>query len=122
MQPSEGTAIRVFGGYDFEPTWLGSRQDVRGQFLKWIPGQNESDACVVALDDELTAEGLVGGIRQTVSGRYLVLELRYTGENWHSTGTVHVELIGEEPPSLRWGERKTGAWVESHATYEVDSR
>lgn len=121
VQPGEGTRVRVFGGYDFEPAWLGDRSDVSGRFLKWIPGQNTPDACVVVLDDELTAEGLVGGTRRTVSGRYLVLEPRKIAENWASTGTVHVELLGEEPPSVGWGMREMGAWVESHATYEVES-
>ena len=121
VQPIGGSPVRVSGGYDFEPAWLGSDQAVRGKLLKWIPGQNETDACVVILDDELTAEGLAGGSRKTVSGRYIVLELRYKDQVWESTGTVHVELLGEEPPPLHWGEREIGAWVESHATYDFES-
>lgn len=112
-----GTLVRISGGYDFEPTWLSGADSVAGSVLKWIPGQNSAPACVVLLDSQLTAEGDVDGRRQLRTGVHLVLELRYTGQGWEHSGTVHVELCAQEPSALRWQDREHGAWVESHATY-----
>lgn len=121
MRFSAGTPITVGGGYDFEPQWLGGREHVTGRVEKWIPGQNSEPACVVRLDEPLTASGDVHGKRQECSGRFLVLGLRYVGQEWERSGTVHVELCETEPESRPWGERDAGAWVESHATYTVQS-
>lgn len=81
----------------------------------WIPGQNDNLACVVKLDSPLTAEGDVRGRRQTVTGRYVVLETRYADQAWGRTGTVHIELCEAMPASQPWADRTVGAWVESHA-------
>lgn len=114
-----GTRIRLSGGYDHEPAWLSGRRFVLGNVVAWIPGQNEQPACVVELDEALTAEGDVRGQRSTVTGRYVVLELRYVGASWEDDGVVHVELCHEMPDQRPWAERDVGAWVESHATYEA---
>jgi hypothetical protein len=53
------------------------------------------------------------------SGSFLVLELRYVGQTWEPTGTVHLELCESEPEGKAWGERVLGAWIESDATCEV---
>lgn len=115
----EGTRVTVSGGYDFEPAWLAGGDEVAGAVLKWIPGQNEERACVVLLDEPLTATGDVRGKREERTGRHLVLELRYTGQVWEAEGTVHVELCDSEPVSVAWANREVGAWVESHATYRA---
>lgn len=116
-----GDRVRLFGGYDMEPKWLNGKRSIEGVVLKWIQGQNANPACVVNLDEELTATGDVHGRSRTVTGRYVVLESRYAGQSWRERGTVHVELCDSEPPDLRWQQRDAGAWVESHASYEVIS-
>jgi hypothetical protein len=115
-----GHRLLVGGGYDLEPQCLGGQANVRGVVLKRIPGQNAEPACVVLLNEPLTAEGLVGTRREVVTGSHLVLELRYEGQSWERSGTVHVELCPSEPPSLKWGDRSPGARVESHATYTFE--
>jgi hypothetical protein len=96
---------------------LGGLEHVTGQVEKWIPGQNSTPACVVRLDKPLTATGDVRGEREQRTGEFLILELRYVGQEWESSGTVHVELCETEPEDKPWAEREVGAWVESHATY-----
>ena len=117
MQRSSGTRITVGGGYEYEPEWLSGRQTVTGRVEKWIPGQNTQPACVVRLDEPLAATGEVKGKREQRTGGFLVLELRYVGQVWEQSGTVHVELCETEPEDKPWSEREVGAWVESHATY-----
>ena len=117
MQRSTGTRITVGGGYEYEPEWLARSHQVTGQVEKWIPGQNTQPACVVRLDEPLTATGDVKGRREQRTGGFLVLELRYAGQVWEQSGTVHVELCETEPEAKAWADRETGAWVESHATY-----
>lgn len=97
MQRRHGTRITVGGGYAFEPEWLAGREHVTGRVEKWIPGQNSEPACVVRLDAPLTASGLVHGKREQRTGTFLVLELRYDGQEWDPSGTVHVELCETEP-------------------------
>jgi hypothetical protein len=117
VQRRTGTAVTISGGYDFEPLWLAGKEHVAGQVEKWLPGQNTKPALVVRLDEPLTASGLVRGKREHLTGEFVVLELRYAGQEWESSGTVHVELCGTEPDDKTWAEREAGAWVESHATY-----
>ncbi|WP_133176389.1 hypothetical protein [Nocardioides currus] len=119
MTVKSGSRVAVSGGYDFEPEWLGGAQAVTGRVAKWIPGQNSQPACVVLLDFPLIAIGDVRGRRERREGRYIVLGLRYQGQEWETSGTVHVELLASEPTDLPWSEREQGAWVESHATYTV---
>lgn len=114
-----GNRIRLSGGYDFEPQWLGGRSFVEGRVTGWVPGQNEEPACVVLLDDTLSAEGLVHGDRREVTGRHVVLQLRYRDAQWENSGVVHVELCESMPQQAAWPDRAVGAWVESHASYEV---
>jgi hypothetical protein len=105
-----------------EPAWLGGRDAVDGVVAKWIAGQNAEPACVVELDEPLTATGSVKGQTQTITGRVLVLEQRYVGATWADRGTVHVELCDFDPDDTSWATRRAGAWVESHASYtRVDS-
>jgi hypothetical protein len=115
--PNAGDRLEVSGGYDFEPNWLDGRAKVEGIVVKRIPGQNVQPACVVLLDEPLTATGDIRGKRESTKGSYLVAELRYAGQQWESEGTVHVELCGFEPEDRPWAERPVGVWVESHATY-----
>ena len=76
---------------------------------------------MVRLDAPLTATGLVHGRREQRTGEFLVLELRYAGQEWEQSGTVHVEVWQHEPDDKAWTDREVGAWVESHATYSFPS-
>jgi hypothetical protein len=40
----------------------------------------------------------------------LVLELRYIGQEWGRSGTVHVELCQDEPEGDASEDREQGAW------------
>jgi hypothetical protein len=106
--PGAGDRLRLSGGYDMEPEWLGGQRYVEGVITRFIPGQNEAAAAVVKLDEPLRSG--------TATGEYLVLELRYVGAGWTDTQTVHVELCDFEPEAKAWQQRKQGKWVESHAT------
>ncbi len=114
-----GALVEIGGGYDYEPAWLSGREAVTGQVIKWIPRTSGGVDCVVFLEKALTATGDVRGRRETRTGRYLVLGLRYAEQRWERTGTVHVELCNEEPAFASWADRVPGAWVESHATYRL---
>lgn len=105
-----GDRVKLSGGYDFEPSWLGGIAYYRGVVSAFIPGQDEAPAAVVRLDHTITAKGTTGEI--------VVLELRYVGQDWESTGTVHVELCDFLPEEKPWQQRRQGKWVESHATYK----
>jgi hypothetical protein len=105
-----GDRVRLFGGYDMQPTWLGDADHYMGTVESFIPGQNESPAAIVRLDRPITVEG--------VSGEVVVLELRYVGSEWSEGGTVHVELCDFVPEPKSWPQRRQGKWVESNASYE----
>ena len=108
-----GQRVRVYGGYDYEPTWLeGSPDGYTGTVIEFIPGQNTEPAAVVELDDAIE----VGDAR----GKYFVLEQGWVGVRWGQTSPrIHVELCDFKPESKRWQDRRQGAWVESHATFEA---
>lgn len=56
-------------------------------------GQNPRPACVVRLDEPLTATGLVHGQRDQRTGTCLALEeVGYVGPEWEPSGMVNVEL------------------------------
>lgn len=122
MPIQAGDRITIAGGYEEPAEWLGGRDAVGGVIVKWIPVENRAPACVVKLDAPLTATGDVCGKRETRTGSFLVLGLRYVGQQWDDSGTVHVELCEAEPPDVAWGQREPGVWVESHATYVIGKR
>jgi hypothetical protein len=105
---SEGDRVRMSGGYDMEPRWLQEQTHYLGRVSGFIPGQNDTPALVVELDSPISVEGM--------TGRILVLELRYVGAQWGATNIVHVELCDFQPELKAWKYRKQGKWVESHAT------
>jgi len=106
----EGDRIQIGGGYDMEPKWSNGKQHYFGTVEKFIPGQNETPAAVIELDEKASFENMVG--------KYIVLELRYVGAKWKEKETVHVELCDFKPEGKSWQERKRGKWVESHASYK----
>ena len=115
MRPKEelqtlhvGDRVRLSGGYDMEPNWLRGQSFYLGILTDFIPGQNDTPAAVVDLDEPITIDELTGNI--------LVLELRYVGAEWRTRATVHVELCDFIPEPKSWKYRRQGKWVESHAT------
>ena len=106
-----GDRVRLSGGYDMEPPWLCGGAGYNGRVERFIPGQNDEMAAVVRFDAPISIEGITAEIA--------VLELRYEGQTWSHTGTVHIELCDFDPPAERWQNRKRGKWVESHATYKA---
>jgi hypothetical protein len=103
-----GRRVRVSGGYDMDPAWLGGADGCVGTVERFIPGQNDTPAVVVRLDHAISA-------RQT-TGQVLVLELRHERASWQDGVTVHVELCSFDPEDARWQDRRRGEWIESHAT------
>jgi hypothetical protein len=104
-----GDRVRLSGGYEFEPHWLAGNSGYFGAVRAFIPGQNETPAAVVRLDEPITFEGTTGDV--------VVLELRYVGAKWKATETVHVELCEFMPEPVASELRRYGKWIESHATY-----
>lgn len=105
-----GDRLRLSGGYDIRPEWLGGREHYPGVLTAFIPGQNEEPAAVVRLDTPITVDG--------VTGDTVVMETRYEGARWTEAGVVHLELCDFVPEPRRWQDRRQGKWIESHASYE----
>lgn len=119
-----GDRIWVGGGYaaNIEPEWMAAAGGDRyyGTVIEFIPGQNEQLAPVVELDEEIVLPAGAGAVRgQELRGKYLVLELGHKGTDWSTPQPrTHVELCDFRPEPRRWQERRQGAWVESHATWD----
>jgi hypothetical protein len=117
-----GDRIWVGGGYD-QAEWMAVARDGPGYWgtvIEFIPGQNVQPSAVVELDDEVVLPEGAGAVRgREVRGRFLVLELGHEGTDWSTPRPrIHVELCDFRPERKRWQERRQGAWVESHATYD----
>ena len=111
---NEGDRVFLSGGYDMEPLWLCGRRGHRGVIERMIPGQNDQPAALVKLDEPIEVDG--------VTGRYLVMELRYVGAAWNvPSATAHVELCDFVPEAKPWKNRRQGKWVESHSTIELET-
>jgi len=104
-----GDRIRLSGGYEMEPRWLAGKDCYFGTVVEFIPGQNQTPATVVKLDEPIIFNDTTGDI--------VILELRYEGAKWGKKGTVHIELCNFVPEAASWKSRKQGKWVESHASY-----
>jgi len=103
--------IEIYAGEDIDPLFLRNppANSRTGKVIKFIPGQNRRKAAVVHLD------GIISGNK--ITGKYLVLELRYAGQSWRTEGPVHLELCDFEPENKKWKHRKQGEWIESHAAF-----
>jgi hypothetical protein len=107
----KGDRVRLYGGYEMEPKWLGGKDAHFGRCLGFIRGQNKQLAAVIELDEEVTFGNRAGTI--------VVLELRYAGARWGKKEIVHLELCDFMPEDKAWDERKQGEWIESHAICQV---
>lgn len=108
-----GDKIELFGGYDYDPLYLKNppAESRTGKVIKFIKGQNESPAAVIKLDNKISGDSLTGDI--------VILELRHEGQNWFTTGPVHIELCNFEPENKSWNDRQKGEWVEAAASFRI---
>jgi hypothetical protein len=104
-----GNRIRLSGGYDAHPTWLGARKTIDGEVLDFVANEAVQSA-IVRLDEIITAKDLTSKIVR--------LSLRYQGARWSSSEIVHVELLPDMPTV---GASTGSVWIESHARYRVVS-
>ena len=110
--PNPGEKIHLAGGYFHEPDYLReSPEGYTATVVKYIPGQNNTDALVAKLDQPLSGNGSIGS--------YVTLKNRYTNAKWCGEGIVQVELCNFEPEDTAWEQRRKGVWIESAATYKV---
>jgi hypothetical protein len=106
-----GDRLRLYGGYDMEPHWLNGKETFTGKCVAFIKGQNKQLAAVVELDEPISFDD--------ITGKTVVLELRYVGASWTKSEVVHVELCDFIPEDKAWKDRAQGVWVESHASYAI---
>ena len=101
MQIVVGDRVRISGGYDVEPVWLHGELFYTGTICSFIPGQNSTPALVVELDHPIKVDA--------VTGRTVVLELRYEDAVWTEENVVHVELCDFVPEAKPWQHRRQGS-------------
>lgn len=108
-----GDKIELSGGYNYDPLFLKNPPASKrsGTVIKFIKGQNESQAAVVKLDQVISGEKITGDI--------VVLELRYVGQTWQEPTPVHIELCDFMPEDKTWKDRKQGEWIEAAATVKL---
>ncbi len=108
-----GDKIELFGGYDYDPLYLENPASSNriGKVTRFIKGQNDELAAVVKLENSISGKSSTGNV--------LVLELRWEGQNWLTTGPVHIELCNFEPEDKPWKERVKGEWMEAAASFKI---
>lgn len=111
-----GDWIRLAGGCETEPKWLGGRDYIEGQIVTFIDSANRGRAAVVKLREAPPASAFPSDIA--------VLYLRYKHAQWKARHEiVHVELW-RHSPSLEEIDTASDAVrtrVESHASYRAVS-
>lgn len=112
-----GDRVRLSGGFEPRPVWMGGQQSFEGKIVRFVPGTHEPLAAVVRLDTPISLTDVRNG--KMVSGDVLVLELRFFGAQWKDSETVQIELRDSLPERKPADQRSHGLWVESHATYRV---
>src|SRR5690606_23341936 len=75
-----GDRVRLSGGYDMEPRWLNGCHSYFGECIGFIPGANGQLAAVIRLDSSISFDSMTGS--------YVVLQLRYVGARWSKHETV----------------------------------
>ncbi|HEX8169273.1 MAG TPA: hypothetical protein VF824_01895 [Thermoanaerobaculia bacterium] len=116
-----GDRIRISGGYDSPPLWLGGREYVDGsvvQFRTTDPAA-KSVSAVVKLDSPITTRGFASDV--------VMMHLRFVNARWGQHETVHLELVSSPPAAGQEFNGETGydardGWIESHAGYRVIAR
>lgn len=108
-----GDRIRLSGGYDIPPPWLGGRDSITGHVVAFAETDVSRPAAVVKLDEVITFEELNSDI--------VMLYLRYKDGRWGAGDVVHLELWRQMPPSHVSQEIDSDVrkWVESHVSYRI---
>ena len=98
------------------------------EFRDMVRNNNGDIAKYVVIDNRktvkvyLTPQGktkYADKLKKNISGKIIVLELRYAGASWTKNEVVHVELCNFMPEDKPWKDRAQGVWVESHASYAI---
>lgn len=104
--------IRLSGGYESDPPWLGMRSHIDGRVIAFIDSEAHR-AAIVRLDEPIAFE--------SITSQIVVLYLRYKDAKWKQHEIVHLELWRYAPQAEQI-DRATDhdrQWIESHATYQV---
>ena len=115
-----GDRIRLSGGYDPQPQWLRGREAHRARVVRFVDNKmkqrrgDERLSALVEFDEELEFEGL--------RGKYGMLLLRYRGQCWEHSGTVHVNLLDTGINDISEMVEASSRWMESHAQYQTVER
>jgi len=114
-----GDKVFVTGGYDFAE-WLMGGEGYTGEAVGFLSeGNVQKKGLVLDLGNEVT----IG----KVTGRYLILSLRYVGATWEDEGIVHVVIAASIPDDTGWtwdfqtepDPEQGFEWVEAAASYKV---
>jgi hypothetical protein len=108
-----GDRVRLFGGYEAEPRWLGGETERRGRVVAFLAKEGAEPAAVVELDTPIQVDEHRGSLA--------ILHLRYSEARWARREVVHIELSDAMPEQEGSLTRPLGQWVESHASYEAIS-
>ena len=111
--------MRLFGGYESTPAWLGRRDEYYAVVLDFFDNEiegrtgDERLSASIEFDEELESDG--------VRGRFGYLTGRWSGQTWEAEGVAHLNLCDRDVRSASDVESARTAWLESHASYEVDA-
>lgn len=108
-----GDKIDLYSGYfkipeylDYPPTHIHE-----GEVVDFILGRNNEKATVIRLDRPVAGDSL--------TGNFVVMELKYESQTWSSTGPVHLELCDFKPLNRSWKDRRKGEWFEPTASFKI---
>ena len=112
-----GDRIRLFGGYDMEPQWLQGRNEYFANVLSYLDNNDERRSvagqvsALIEFDESIEFAG--------ISGKYGLVDLRYSNQSWENSGPVHVTLLKDKIDTINEKIKESSRWMESHAFYEV---
>ncbi|MGC1374991.1 MAG: hypothetical protein WA821_02130 [Anaerolineales bacterium] len=112
-----GDRVKLSGGYDMEPPWLRGGNGYFATALGFLDNNDERRAgdgglsVLIEFDEVIEFGGL--------SGKYGLLDLRYTNQPWEVSGPVHVTLLDHKIQSIEEKTKDSSRWMESHAVYQV---
>lgn len=93
-----------------------------GEVIAWVQDPGRPDdlskiSPVIRLDEPVTQEGQVQfqDRRETPTGSFLVLGLRYVDQTWDSDQPVHVSLYTGDPRDPL----ATGVWIAAHGGWSL---
>ena len=115
-----GDRLVVTGGYEYDPRWLKGKDGCAGTVVRFLwEGDDRNKKLVLDLGEDFhTCE---------FKGRYLILFLRSSKDQWEDEGVVHVVVGTTIPKDVESigvaADPKTGfKWVEAAASYKIISK